>query len=113
MPQQERFRPLVPTSTLPDFHRPSTNYLCHPLTAQAIDDFLASPTSLVGKQFMMPEHVDDGFFYRVTSVEVTLDGNNKFGVQYEDIRYDRGVLLLIITSLIHYVALLILLISMR
>ncbi|KAF8447259.1 hypothetical protein L210DRAFT_3641218 [Boletus edulis BED1] len=99
MPQQERFRPLVSASPLPDFHRPRTSNL-RPITEDAVNNLLASPSSLVGQQFII---VEDDFFYRVSSVEITLDGY-KFGVQYEDTRYDLDLMLLIVVILLTHPA---------
>jgi len=54
----------------------------------------------LGKQFILA----DDIFYRVSSIEITLDGY-KFGIQYEDDWYGLDVVLLIvITSLIHRVS---------
>lgn len=53
----------------------------------------------MGQQFFFP---DDNIFYCVSSVETTLDGY-RFRIQYEGMRYDLNVILLIVTSLTDHI----------
>ena len=52
-----------------------------PISDACASEMLASPTSLMGRQFILREA---DLYYQVVSVFISLHGDWAFGVQYED-----------------------------
>ncbi|KAI6013793.1 hypothetical protein BKA83DRAFT_4559083 [Pisolithus microcarpus] len=79
--QQDRCALLAPPTALPKLERPPvTRHVS--LSKTAVHNMLASPSTLVGKQFILR---DMSVHYCITSVTVTLT-ECTFSLQYEDIR---------------------------
>ncbi|KAI6106257.1 FAD binding domain-containing protein [Pisolithus croceorrhizus] len=86
--QQEKCALLTPPSTLPELERlPISRRV--PLTDATVRNMLASPSTLVGKRFVLR---DVDVYYCIASVTISLTGCT-FSLQYEDvsIRYKEAL----------------------